>query len=119
MRATVTVSMLDGSRMESSGEFAPLADRVAFEHQFGRSAVVIQLVAEQFDENGTLRPGADAASIREEWVAFLAWRMLRRGPAAGTSFDVWLEDVEEVELRIGQEENGEVPTETAAALPIS
>lgn len=119
MRATVVVHMLDGGQAEAFGELAPLPDRVAFERRFGISATVLQRLGELFDDDGSLRPGADPSELREEWMAFLAWRMLHRAGAAPGEFEPWLENVSEVELREAKEEDVTlVPTETAAPLPI-
>lgn len=119
MRATVVVHMLDGEDAEAFGELAPLPDRVAFERRFGISATVLQRLGEMFDDDGNLKPGADPAELREEWMAFLAWRMLHRAGVVALEFEPWLENVAEVELRESKEEEdlALVPTETAAPLP--
>jgi hypothetical protein len=118
MRATVTATMLDGSTQTVRGEMAPLTDRVAFERQFHTSATVLSRLADMFDENGRLRDEADPAALREEWTAFLSWRMLARAnpEAFNLGFEGWLEQVSEVALDVTEEEVGEeVPTATAAA----
>lgn len=122
MRATVTATLLDGSSQTHSGELAPLADRIAFERRYGVNAAVLGRLSQAFNDDGTLRADADATAIREEWVAFLCWRLLIRGPARGVDFEAWLEGMDSLDLNLeDQDETGsEVdPTATVRALPSS
>jgi hypothetical protein len=80
---------------------------------------VLTRLVDSFDDEGKLTAEADPSQIREEWVAFLAWRMLRRGPARGVEFLDWLETVSEVSLDTNPEEAEAVPTVTAVPLPTS
>jgi hypothetical protein len=90
-RFGITVVMDDGTKEHAEGELAPLPDRVAFERRFGLSATVMQ----DLDQD---RP--DPHVLREEWIAFLAWRMLWRAHATPWGdFDQWVEHIEgEIEV---------------------
>ncbi len=107
MRARVTAAMLDGRSFEHEGLFAPLADRVAFERRFGVSATVLGRVAAMFDEEGNLQPDADPAGLKEEWVAFLVWRVLARKNALGAevgSFEDFLEAADAIGVEVVKEQ---------------
>lgn len=96
--ATLLVDTPEGEseqQFSHVGLFAPLADRVAFERHFGVSATVLSRLTEAFDEDGKLKPDVDPASIREEWVAFLVWRVLHRKHAAGEAVGSFAEFAEQ------------------------
>ncbi|HXF72683.1 MAG TPA: hypothetical protein VNO79_08770 [Actinomycetota bacterium] len=121
------------------GLFAPLADRVAFERRFGLSATVLSrldgLLYRPGDPEveadpgllGRLRPDADPSQVREEWVAFMVWRVLRRSAAAGSAvgdFEAFLErlvdlSVEELEESPEEDARPTGPGPLAAASPSS
>lgn len=108
MKATVTATMLDGTTQEASGDIWILGDRVAFERQFQVSSVgyfAIMRTASKAggdltDEDGRLRPGAEAH--REAHSAFFAYRLLHRAGATAVAFDDWIEQVETLDLEVGE-----------------
>lgn len=120
MRARVTATLLDGRSFEHVGLFAPLADRVAFERRFHVSATVLGRVAEMFDEEGNLREGADPAGLREEWIAFLVWRVLaRKNVYDGEmgSADEFIEAVVAVEVTEVKDEEADPEVDPTAPSP--
>lgn len=117
MRAHVTARTVDGRTFEAEGLMAPLTDRVAFERRFGVTAAVLSRIGDFFNAEGRMRPDADAAALREEWVAFIVFRILARGRAYGEDFDRFLEEVAEVEIEQLAEEA--VPFETPSPQPVS
>lgn len=119
MRARVTAQLLDGSTQSTEGPLAPLNDRVAFERRFNLSAAVLARLGESFDANGRLKDEADPSAIKEEWVAFLCWRMLARGPARGIDFETWIDQLEGLDLDVEDEDEAVPPTSTVRALPTS
>lgn len=124
MEATVKAVDFGGTKTEVFGVFAGWADQVAFERRFGVNAVVLERLGEAFDDEGRLRPDADATTIRSEWLAFLAWRMLKRGGMAPADFEAWVDELDELEIITkDDEENGgessEVPTIATAEAPRS
>lgn len=98
MRARIKVVGYDGSVQESEGVFAGWGDQVAFERRFGVNAAVLSRIGSSFTAEGSLADDADPAAIKSEWLAFLAFRVLVRGPAAGQSFDEWLEGVADLDI---------------------
>lgn len=117
MRVRVSATTIEGETYKAEGLFAPLADRVAFERHFGVTAAALQRLGDAFDEEGKLREGADPAGVREEQVAFLVWRMLRRPNGAGEQigpFEQFVESLAEIGLEQAAEEDPAVdPTEQA------
>ncbi len=111
---------LDGIRHEiETATWLCLADRIAFERRYGRSAIAeIEALQGAVDpERQTLREGADLSPLREESIAFFAWRAAARsnvGDYAGMAFETWLELVADLDI----EERGEGaeanPTEPVA-----
>lgn len=123
MRARIKVVGYDGSVQESEGVFAGWGDQVAFERRFGVNAAVLSRIGSSFNADGGLADDADPAAIKSEWLAFLAYRLLVRGPAAGQSFDEWLEATADLEIAT-LDDDDEAPepdptSATAAPLPIS
>ncbi len=132
-RRRVIVSMQDGSVLEATGAWMPLPDRVAFERHFRLSAVVMGRLATAFygsgdpevlehpELQGRLRPTTDPGDIREEWVAFAAWRLLRRtfdDQEQLSSFERFLEAVEDVDIEpIEEEEAGAGDPELDPTVP--
>lgn len=97
-RVKVTVAFLDGSSAQAEGPLATLADRVEFEHRFSVSSTVLSKLEAISDKEGNVLPDADHTGIREEWVVFLVWRLLRRSEASADSYEAFLEKVEDVEI---------------------
>ena len=118
MQATVKAVDFDGVKTEASGVFAGWSDQVAFERRFGVNAVILERLGEAFDDDGRLKPEADAAEIRSEWLAFLAWRVLRRSGGTTTDFEAWVDELDELEIETREEgeASSEVPT-TATETP--
>lgn len=110
MQGTVAVSLLDGTKQEATGPVFGMSDRIAFERQFQIPALKLAELEDLFDKKGKLRPGADLSQVREEWFAFLGYRVLRRAGVVTQSFDEWVEVVDDVQLNIEQAPN---PTEEA------
>lgn len=128
MRARIIAANMDGTKQEAEGVFAGWADQIAFERRFGLNAAVLSTLDEAFNADGTLRSAEAAGSIRSEWIAYLAWRIIRRaggevGPEAAGTFDAWVEELDDLELHVdASEEDDESavdPTATATAPPIS
>jgi len=109
MRARIKITDHEGKTSDAEGVFAGWGDQVAFERRFGVNAAVMGRLREAFDDSGLLKPDADAGSIKTEWLAFLAWRLMARAGVAGSSFDEWLENVADLELTV--EDNEEEGTE--------
>lgn len=111
VRARVVAVLEDGTKQEAEGAFATLPDRVLFESYFGISAVVMG----ELDQDHP-----DPKVLREEWVAFLSWRLLcRKGalhdpgnrapaPKIREEFLEWLETIED-EIEIELEGDEELP----------
>jgi hypothetical protein len=97
MRVRLQATLSDGRRFEAEDLYAPLSDRVAFERQFGVTAAVLSRLTDAFDKDGKLNPDTDATQIREEHVAFLSWRLLRRTAELGT-FDEFIDLAEELDI---------------------
>lgn len=119
MRAKITVADYAGNRTETEGIFAGWSDQVAFERRFGVNAAVLDQLQDAFDESGKLRADVDPTKIKTEWLAFLAWRVCRRSPAAATiDFDAWLENLAELELEVTEQPSADViPAEGDPAVP--
>lgn len=102
----VTAVTLDGTKQTATGEMAPLRDRIAFEHHFGLSAIILR------DLDGD---HPDPNVLREEWVAFLVYRMLRTADQipAGQTFEAWLETIQD-ELEVTALDVGLDPTNDPA-----
>lgn len=119
MRVRVNVKLLDGSALEAEGLMAPLADRVAFERRFETNAAVLGRIKEFFDDEGKLLPGADPGAMREEWVAFIVYRVLHRAKRYEGDFETFLEEAAELDLTELPEGSEPVPFETASPTPTS
>jgi len=122
VRTAVTATLLSGATQTGEGELAPLADRVAFERHFGITAAVLSRLSEAFDDDGQLKAEADAHEIKEEWVAFLIWRLLRRVATGGVAdYDSWIDDLATIGLEQLEEEVAGTlpPTATVTALSSS
>lgn len=123
MRATVKASDYAGNSVTAEGVFGGWSDQVAFERRFGVNATVLQRLGESFDEQGDLLPDADPTKIRSEWIAFVAFRVLKRdsGAELPESFDTWVDGLADLDIDIKPEENeeGEAadPTSAIAAPP--
>jgi hypothetical protein len=124
MRARITVLHVDGSGDVSEGVFAGWGDQVQFERRFGVNAAVLGTLRDAFDDEGVLAKGADPASIKSEWLAYLAWRTLSRSRVGTPPFEEWIETVDELDIQVGDNdeeaplEGGAVPTiATATPLP--
>lgn len=101
MRAHVVVTLLDGKKAEATGEYMALADRVAYERRFNESAMVLSQMSDVFDEKtGKVKKGADISGVREEWLAFFAWRLLKREGVAGEDYDSFLDSVADVSVDV-------------------
>lgn len=71
--------MMDESRLDCEAmHWAVAADRIAFERHFGTNTSVLAGINNVVDDEGQIRQGADLSGLREEWLAFFAWRELRR-----------------------------------------
>lgn len=70
----LTIHFIDGtSESCEATAFMSMADRIAFEQKYGQSASVMSKFAP--GEDGET---PDFSELREEWIAFFAWRELRR-----------------------------------------
>lgn len=88
----VSVAMNDDAAEVAEGELAALPDRIAFEKRFGLSALVLR----ELDQENP-----DPRVLREEWVAFLVWRLLVRRHATKFAYDfeAWVENIaDEIEV---------------------
>jgi len=92
-QAKVKATMEDGTFFEASGPWMTLADRVAFERQFGMNVATI----------GKAYQGAakkDTGQLREEWTVFWAFRLLARSCPVGPYKD-FIERVAEMNIDMG------------------
>lgn len=97
----LTIKMSTGTTYDFDGKWGTVSDGVAFERRFNVNA---SIMAQMMGENGKKSP-----DFREEWMAFLAWRCLRRHDPSVAEFDEFIDDMEQ--LIFGGEE-AENPTET-------
>jgi hypothetical protein len=75
---------------------SPFADRLAFEAQFGLSAWALDDAHNQIFK---VNEGADMRRIiHEEWLAFLAWRVLRRTTPELEGFAAFVDTIDELEV---------------------
>lgn len=75
------------------------ADRVAFERRFDTSIGAMSALREQFDpETNEPKEGADLSPIKEEYIAFFAWRCMNREVGDQGAFEAWVETVAEVDI---------------------
>jgi hypothetical protein len=75
------------------------ADRVAFERRFHTSIGAMSKLRDQFDpETNEPKEGADLSILKEEHIAFFAWRCMNREVQDQGSFEDWLEKVAEVDV---------------------
>jgi hypothetical protein len=119
----VIFKMLDGT--EYRGTFrvpVPMADRAAFEEHFQRGSAVLGAIAEAFetDEEGKpvskngnpkLKEGADLTHVRDEYMAFLAWRSVRRTNPGIAKFSEFIDNADELDFVDGKPTNGSAPDE--------
>jgi hypothetical protein len=123
MRATVTATEYSGRKVTAEGVFGGWSDQVAFERRFAINATVLQRLGESFNEEGELLPGADPAKIRSEWLAFVAFRVLKRESTETLpdSFDAWIDALEDLDINVETEaeDEAEVPTSAIALAPPS
>lgn len=80
--ARITAVMLDGSKLEGTSVYMPLADRVAFEHRFGRSVF------------------KELENVKEEEAAYFSWRILERAGQPVGSFEEFLDSTESLEVEL-------------------
>jgi hypothetical protein len=110
-------TMTNGDTWETD-QFAGrgLADEVAFEQQFRTSAAVLAIAAgkaaahlaavEKAAGSGDEPPEPDGSVFpRSEWMAFFAWRQLRRAHPGllPARFDAFVDDVAEMEYLPGDD----------------
>jgi hypothetical protein len=115
--ATVTVTMLDGRELRAETKtYMCTADRIAFERRFKLSSASFSKFGEFYDEKGDPKPGADFANVREEWHLFYGWRALARSLNGQVgNFDVFCEEVDELDVKFAEE--APEPNPTIAAPP--
>jgi hypothetical protein len=140
----VTCILDDGSKYEVDQDRPPFPDLCAFERQFGMSSTVLQIAQEHIgramvpvvdatgqpvlDDDGDAMTELDTSKLdpaklpRNEWAVFFAWRRLRRrGEPVTSSFELFLEHLDEVrfdqvELDADVDKDGSLgPTSPAAA----
>lgn len=126
MRAKVTATDYSGHKVSAEGVFGGWSDQVAFERRFAINATVLQRLGEAFNEDGDLLPDADPTKIRSEWMAFVAFRVLKRESTEELpdSFDAWIEALEDLDINMlesdeSSEDEPEVPTSAIALAPPS
>lgn len=78
----ITVKFFEGEAVEfDTSTYCCTADRVAFERKFG------------------LPWAAVTGDLRQEWVAYLVWRVMNRSSAGDQGgFDEWIERVAEIDF---------------------
>jgi hypothetical protein len=102
----IRISTFSGQTFDFEANWGNNADRVAFERRFQTNSRVMK------DKFGT-------AEYRDEWMAFMVWRSLRRQTPNVADFEEFLEDIDEFifgEDGEDQEEDVPDPTETAEPL---
>ncbi|HYT30232.1 MAG TPA: hypothetical protein VEN82_05605 [Actinomycetota bacterium] len=113
-KVTITATLLDETRIETTSRtYMCLADRAAFERQFDVGSGALMQLADLFDAKGERRAGADLGNLREEWMAFLAWRCLNRDVGDQGPFLEFLDRLDSIEI-VEQASDGEA----AAADPL-
>jgi hypothetical protein len=115
--------MLDGSEWTSDiGAAQTLPDQIAFERQFKRSAGVMAATATRAQQymaevEAAVREGReppdqpDDVLPRVEWLAFFAWRDLRRHhpEVIAAKFDDFVEQVEDMDYQEDEEDEDDAP----------
>ena len=104
-------------------------DQVAFESFFGESATSLEVAHLQFlravtevagsddpDDGGLAIPFDGTKGLRTRWLAFLAWRMLRRNDPTLPEFEAFEVDLEEVTV-VGVSFGGASADPTGPAAP--
>ncbi|MGH2663689.1 MAG: hypothetical protein ACRDH8_12985 [Actinomycetota bacterium] len=99
-RVRIIVDMLDGTRVECvSTSFMATADRVAFERTFQVSSGELAAFKGAFDpDTGKVLDEAKAKGVKNEWMAFFAWRIVNRERGDQGSFDAFVDRVEEISI---------------------
>lgn len=126
-RIRVRAELMDGDDLRAveatSRTYMCTADRVAFERRFGQSSGALASLRDKFDEQGKPRPGADLSDLRDEWIAFFAWRVLNRHAGDQGDFDSWIERVADIELEDLDDRpevtSGDAPTEVGDPDPLA
>jgi len=88
--------MLDGTKHEAVGSFMALSDRVQFERRYNLSVLEMARQSDLLSPDG--RPRANVTDLREERMAYFAWKTLVRGDPAVGDFEVFVDTVDELTI---------------------
>jgi hypothetical protein len=121
--ATIRFKLENGEVWEVEEQAGKLGDEVAFERQFKMSAAVVGLASQKAQQYGVAAKAAEEAGEeppdmdpgmfpRTEWIAFFAWRQLRREHPGviATKFETFVDSVDEMEYFPDEED--EKPAES-------
>src|SRR5262245_61361199 len=94
--ARVVAVYFDGTKHEAVGSFMALSDRVHFERRYNLSVLEMQRQSDLLSPD--CKAAGNVTDLREERMAYFAWKTLVRGDPAVGDFEAFVDSVDDLSI---------------------